>query len=237
MRIKILLCLSLFFINQIQAQSLNDNFNGTTVDTSLWSVILPFSQSQVTESGGFLTTVGRGILATTAGFSSPYSISGAVTLNNSLEHFQVILRSDLSYDTASGISQYDELDGIHVSFSADGGQISIQQFDGSNPNPPILAEENYNFTVGQLYDFSITDTGSEVSLAIDGQNLISSDTIFGTGNQIAFYSREFSGTSSSLDYVSIAPVPEPSSFALVAIGILLASLSKSKIQTVRKMSL
>src|SRR5882757_9218220 len=133
MKIKTLSLLAMTFWSlPAQAQSLYDNFNGSSVDTSLWNVILPFGQSAISESGGFLTTTGRGISATTAGFSSPYSISGAVTLNNQFEHFQVVLRSDLSYDTASGISQYNELDGIHVGFSADGGQVGIGLYDGTN---------------------------------------------------------------------------------------------------------
>lgn len=218
----------LFFISSVcllsshaNAQSLYDDFDGTSVNTSLWNVVLPFGQSQISESGGVLTTTGRGILATTAGFSAPYTITGAVMFNNPLEHFQFALRSDLTYDTVSGLSQYDELDGVHVGFSVDsGGHVGIQLFDSSNPNPPGGALASYSFVVGQQYNFVITDTGSSIDLSINGTDIISADTTFGTGNRIAFYSREFGSTSSSLDFVSIQPVPEPSSFTLFGFGIL-----------------
>ncbi len=188
-----------------EAQVLSDDFNGMTVNTNIWNVILPFAQSQITESGGSLTMTGKGTLATVAGFNSPYEISGSVTLNNSLEHFSIVLRSDLSvWPPDAG---YDEFTGINVVFSADGNQISIQQFDPSNQNPTFLALTNFNISVGQPYNFKIIDTGTRISLAINGTTLLTGQSTFSTGNKIAFRSREFSNTSSSLDYVSITATP------------------------------
>ena len=216
-----LACLYLSLI-QATAQSLYDDFSGTSVNTNLWNVSLPFGQSQVAEGGGFLTTTGRGTLSTVAAFSAPYTISGSVELNNSYEHFGTTLRSDLVATTASGLSQYDVLTGIYVEFSADGNQVSIQEIDQGDPNPPILVETNFAFTIGLLYDFAITDTGTAVSLDINDSELVSADTIFSTGNQIAFQSREFDDTSSSIQYIDIAPTPEPTSLALM--GAAVASL-------------
>ena len=112
-----------------QSQGLLDNFNGSTVDSSVWNVVLPFSQSQVSESGGYFTTTGRGTLETVAGFSSPYTISGAVTLNSSLEHFSVTLRSDLQpgYQSTDG-RQYYELTGLKAVFSIGKGKRSGRRF-------------------------------------------------------------------------------------------------------------
>jgi hypothetical protein len=191
----------------MRAQNIYDNFNGTTVNTNFRTIILPFAQSQITESGGYLTTTGRGTLATASGFSFPYTVSGAVTLNTGFEHFGTTLRSDLTTSTASGLLPYYVLTGICVGFSADGNQVSIQQIDATNPNPPILSETNFNFIVGQSYNFVITDTGSNVSLAINGTNLISANTTFGTGNKVGLQSREFSYTSSSIDFLQIIQLP------------------------------
>ena len=201
-----------------QSQSLLDNFNGSTVDSSIWNVVLPFSQSQVSESGGYFTTTGRGTLETVAGFNSPYTVSGAVTLNSSLEHFSVTLRSDLQpgYQSTDG-RQYYELTGLKAVFSMDGGEISLQEFTPTSAT--ILADVSYSLSVGQTYDFSITDTGSSISLAVNGSDLLSATTGYSTGDQIAFQSREFNDTSSSLDFVEIAAVPEPSSLAMVAVGL------------------
>ncbi|MGD1088126.1 MAG: hypothetical protein ABR955_05315 [Verrucomicrobiota bacterium] len=99
--------------NQCKAQSLYDNFSGTSVNTSLWDVVLPFGQSQVTESGGFLTTTGRGILATAAGFNAPYTVSGSVIMNNINEHFQVALGTDLSINNTPD-GQFYQVTGVVI---------------------------------------------------------------------------------------------------------------------------
>jgi hypothetical protein len=188
------------------------------VNTSLWTVILPFGQSQISESGGSLTTTGRGTLETVAGFNYPFMIGGAVTFNDGLEHFEVTFRSDLQtgYQSHDG-SQYYELTGLKVVFSIDGGGISIQDFTQTDAS--VLAIANYPMAVGTPYNFLITDTGNQVDLSVNGANLLSAFTDYSTGNRIAFQSREFGSTSSSLDFVSIQPVPEPSSFALAGLGI------------------
>jgi hypothetical protein len=43
---------------------LNDNFSGGSLDTGKWQTILPTGSSSISQSGGVLTTTGRGILAT-----------------------------------------------------------------------------------------------------------------------------------------------------------------------------
>jgi hypothetical protein len=107
------------------------------------------------------------------------------------------------------------------------GGLSISEFTPTDVT--VLAEGNYSLTVGQAYNYTITDTGSDVDLAIDGVDQISAETSYATGNQIAFYSREFSTTSSSLSFVSIQPVPEPSSVATLGVGILgLIGIGKRK---------
>ena len=209
------------------AQSLFDDFNASSVNGSLWNVILPFGQSSISESGGFLTTTGRGTLATVAGFDSPLTISGNVTLNNQNEHFYTILRTDLSLWPAG--ASYHEITGIVVGFSADANQISIGQLTAGQDNPIFLALGSFNFTVGQAYNFEITDDKTTVTLAINGTELLSGSSTFASGNLIGFSSREFGDTSSSLDFVSIQPVPEPSTVAMFGVGILaLLGMRKSK---------
>jgi hypothetical protein len=206
MKIKILILLSLhlLFLSS-RAQNLFDNFNGSSVNASLWNVILPFAQSQITESGGSLTTTGRGTLATVAGFDFPAIISGTVTLNNSNEHFETVLRTDLSVWPPD--VQFHELTGIIVVFSADGNQITIEQLTAGQPNPITLASASFNFTVGQPYNFAISDDKTNIVLSINGTQILSGTSTFTSGDKIAFDSRELSTTSSSLDFINIQSLP------------------------------
>jgi hypothetical protein len=207
---------------------LYDDFNGSTVDSTLWNVVLPYGQSGISQSGGTLTTTGRGTLETIAGFSSPYSISGRVKMNASVEHFEVTFRSNLlpGYQSSDG-REYYELMGLKFGFSMDGGQIGISQF--TETNAPLLAVANYNLVVGQFYDFTITDMGNLITVSINGTEVLSANTSFSTGNCVAFQSREFAGTSSSIDFIQIASVPEPSSLGIVsfAAGIFICTRRKN----------
>lgn len=228
MKTTILILSTLLIQTCLYAQILlNDDFNGNSVNTSLWNVALPFSQSQITESGGYLTTTGRGTLETIAGFDSPISISGSVTMNNQFEHFETVLRTDFSVWPPD--AQYEEFNGISVVFSADGDQISIQQFTPGQQNPIWLALASFNFTIGQAYDFTITDDKTDITLSIDGTELLSGTSTYAAGDKTAFRSREFSYTSSSLDFVQIAALPEPSILGMISLGILsIIGLQKRK---------
>jgi hypothetical protein len=190
----------------VSAQNLYDDFNGTIVNPNLWDEILPFPKSQITESGGSLITAGGGILATAVGFDYyPLVITGVVTLNNQREHFQTILRTDLSVWPPG--TQSHEITGINVEFSADTNQISIQQFTAGQQNPILLALASFNFTAGQPYDFTITDDKTNVRLYINGAQFLSGKSTFSSGDKIAFESRALAPTSSSLDFIQIQSEP------------------------------
>jgi hypothetical protein len=205
-----ILVLTLVCAASLPAQVLlTDDFSGTSLDTSKWSTILPTGSSSVVQNNGSLTTTGRGILATANQFSTPYVISGAFTMLNDFEHFNIVTRTDLS------ASSYYERPGILVSFSNDGDEISIQRYTSSSDSP-ALALASFALTTGQSYSFSITDTGSAVTLAINGADELSAASTFGTGDYIAFYSREFPSTATQIDALAITAIPEPSTFAGMA---------------------
>jgi len=199
---------------------LTDDFSGGVVDSSKWSVILPGSNSTIVQSGGFLTTTARGVLGSVSNFSAPYSISGSFRMLDGLEHFNVVLRSDLSG------SDYFERRGVLVSFSNDGDQISIQRYTNAS-DTSIITQASYPLATGQAYSFSISDDGFNVTLSVDGIAQLSGATSYSTGHQIGFYSREFGTSATSLDFVSVAAVPEPSfygtAFALACLGVAIST--------------
>lgn len=196
--------------SHVSAQFFSDNFDGDSINSGFWSSALPFAGSQLSVQNGYLTTTSRGTLQTVSEFSSPYTISGSVIFNDPYEHFSITMRSDLQEMLGN---PYYGLTGVKAGFSVDGGQASIQVFTSTNVT--ILAVTNYAFTVGSTYNFSITDWGYTVDLALEGESLLSADTDYASGAKIAFQSREFSNTSSSIDSVQIQSVPEPSTYALL----------------------
>lgn len=185
-----------------------DDFSGASIDPGKWSTILPSGSSSVTQSGGVLTTSGRGILATAATFSTPYTIAGSFTMLTDLEHFKIASRTDLAG------SSFFERTGILVAFSNDGNQISIQRYT-SAADWSLLAIASFPLNTGETYSFSVTDTGNLISLAINGVERLSASSTYSTGGHVAFYSREFAGSATAIESVSISRVPDTSSSAVL----------------------
>ncbi len=148
-----------------------------------------------------MTTQARGVLATANQYAEPYVISGAFTMLSDLEHFNVAFRTNLAG------SDFGERQGMLVSFSNDGNQISIQRYT-SAVNWNLLAVKNYTLVTGTTYFFSIFDDGTNVALAVNGIDELAASNAYATGGQIAFYSREFGNTATSIDAVTITHVPD-----------------------------
>jgi hypothetical protein len=181
-------------------------------------VVLPNPQSQISESGGQLTTTNRGTLATAVGFygegHEPLRISGTVTLNDYLENFDILLRANPE-NIEEGIHVV-----LHNAYDPPWG-LGIVEIYKSSPGK-VLASDDPPFAYGQPYDFVITDTGDNITVSIDGVERLSAATTYAPGDRIAFHSREhvILDNSSSLDYVKIETVPESSTLTLMGVGVL-----------------
>jgi hypothetical protein len=215
----------LFFGANLHGQVLlTDDFSGGSLNTSIWTTILPTGSSSIVQSGGVMITTGRGILGTVASFSGPYTVSGSFAMEDGLEHFDIILRSNLS--SPGVISSYERA-GLQFEFVNDGQGIAIDEYTSAANHNQIASTGpgGYSFTTGQFYSFNITDTGNSVSISLNGNPVLSANTTFATGSQIGFYSREFPSTSTQIDFVTITaitPVPEPSTYGAVAGAMALA---------------
>lgn len=185
---------------------LSDNFSGASLNTSIWTAILPTVDSVVEQSGGAVNLANRGTLATAFGISGAYIISGAFTMNDDFEHFNVGFRTDLS---TVGDPFY-ERQGLVVSFANDGpggGEISIQRYVSPVDWEFLAKKTNFDLVIGQTYFFSIFDDGLNVSLSVNGMQELATASTFSKGNRVAFLARDF-GEGSSLDAVTITHVPD-----------------------------
>ncbi len=203
---------------------LSDDFSGDSIDPAKWTTVLPNGGSSVVQGGGNVTTMGRGILATTNEYFQPYVINGSFKLLNHFEHFNVAFRTDLSFLPDADL--YNTLSGMFVSFSNDGNQISIQGRGYTG-----ISLKNYTLNTGETYFFSIFDDGTNISLSVNGVTELTANTSVSTGNHVAFYSREFSFTGTALDSVNISSVPEAFGTAIplaFTVGVLLSSMRRRK---------
>jgi len=234
MKARPLLCIAalcgLLSVARANTILLSDDFSGASLDTTKWTTLLPYGGSSVVQSAGSLTTTGRGILATVDGFSDPYIINGAFKMLDGLEHFDIALRTDLSV-----FGSYNERAGVIVTFVKYGKGIAIQEYPmGPDSGSSVVGlattgEGGYQFVTGETYFFSIFDNGSDISVNVNGLNILNASSSFATGSQIAFYSREFGSTATSIDAINIVGVPDVGSSAVLLGMSLLGLLGAPKL--------
>lgn len=177
-----------------------DDFSGTSIDSSLWDVSLPYGASQVSETGGNAVLVNRGGLNTVASFSDSVDIQGRFKFAGALDHFRVVFRSDLSFNSPAL-----DKNGIIVVFDQDGGvQIGVSEISS-------LAVGTFN--PNGWIDFRITDDGNNVNLYVGGLTspLLTANSSYRAGDRVGFYNREFSFNTVEVDYLRVASVPDSTS--------------------------
>ena len=131
-----------FAFGQDPGVLLEDDFNDGALNTSIWSTT---GGGTVAERDGVVTTSGRKVVYTNTGFNEPIEVRARVKLNSGLEHFAVVLRSDmkaLGFGTRTGVVVY---------LANDGNDISIQEFDEGGHRGNLVVK-NYNLETNQYYN-------------------------------------------------------------------------------------
>lgn len=198
---KVFLTASLLFFCFVCKAQIIDNFDGTSIDTSLWEVSLPFGSSQVSQANGAVTLISRGGLNTVASFAGSEDIQGRFQFSGNNDSFRIVFRSDLSFNSPTM-----EKSGMIVVFDQNGG-VQIGESE-------ISSLAIGTFDPSGWIDFRIADDGNAVNLYVNDAStpLLTASSSYRTGDRIGFYNREISGTAVDIDSLQIAvtPVPEPS---------------------------
>jgi hypothetical protein len=209
---------------------LSDNFNGSAINSSLWQTSTPFSDSSITESGGFAVFQNRGRIITANALPTAIDITGTFEFTGSShDNLRIVTRADGI--TSNPSAEYDHGIGFGLEMQNDSGQtannIWIQElgYPGSSPE---LARGTYALSLNTAYNFRITDNGNNLALYIDDLTtpvLTATDSAI-YGNLVALYNREGAGAGSSisagsivqLDTLTIQSAPEPSIVSLTLAG-------------------
>jgi len=170
-----------------------DDFSDAAVDSNLWSS----ERGSLLVANGLMKSSERGTIVSKREFVGAKRMNVRLRLDGWPETVRVMLATN-----GVAYSSYNELQGIGVSLNWDGNQFSIQDGQG------IFATLAVPLQSQNFHDLVIDDYGDRVVAALDGiyrieTNVSASSRI---GNKIAYYSREF-GAGSSVDYISVDPLP------------------------------
>lgn len=211
------------------AQILQDDFNGSAINTSLWNTSTPFSDSSIMESGGYAVFQNRGRLSTVPPIPLVLDITGSFAfVGNIHDSFQIDTRTD-----GTSVDQYGGFNScVQFGFTIqnDLGQttsnIAIAVNISGDTNYVQVGRGTYALALDTFYNFRITDDGTNVALYIGNLTtpLLTGSTSLLTGdgnNSVGMCNREGTGGGSSIsagsivDLDQITIVPEPSTIALV----------------------
>ncbi len=224
----------IFVVLPFPAYALRDDFDGASVDASLWTTSLPFPSgifgpSALNEAGGSLTFVNRGTLITKEAFSA-VDITGRFTITGEQsDKFKIVLRTDGSFcepyaESANGIA----VRFGHIGYNA--YNVEFEQRETPS-NGIALANAVYPIALNTAYDFRITDDGSTIDFYIGDLDtpLLSATTAVDSGDRIVIYNgQNLAGPNrtTALDFIQI--VPEPAAATLICFGLLGMSLRRRR---------
>ncbi len=220
---KSILCIGLAFgltaagtSTRAQSTILSDDFN--TLNSSVWQILAPLSDSQMTASGGTAVFFQRGVLVTKQDLPVGIEIRGRFAFTGgTYDQFAIGLRSD-----GAIIAPYFPFHTpVGVQFSRRGGddgdqtgQRNVYLTTGVG-RPAVIA--NFTFQIGTYYDFRIVDDGYLISVFLNNSTtaIVSGASVEREGYKVAFENRGFVpffplfDNQVRLDSLSILAAPAP----------------------------
>jgi hypothetical protein len=200
---------------------LSDTFSGSSVNTSNWSVSLPYADTSAPVSSGRVSlTNGAGLLSV-SNYATPIEVSFSFAITGSnYESFNVYTRSDQFYPDG-----YAFQNGVGVS-------IRIQSDTGVTAGNIMLHDDGATIASGTiplslntLYSARLVDTGSALTLywGSDTSPFITATTAADYGDKVGAWNRHGAAAGSSIsagsitqiDSLTISAIPEPSTYAAI----------------------
>jgi hypothetical protein len=218
MKAKVLLVLALLFLffYEAEAQILSDDFNGTSINTNLWTIYnTPAGNSSVTEASGNATFINGAGLLTVSNFAAA-TVSGSFEfVGDNDDRFSIYFRSDgKTFDP----TYQDLLSGIMVQFSPSSNPSGIDSLWIANATTDpytVLQQATPTISMNTYYNYVITDSGNKITVFLTNTNtpVLSAQTTASYGNIIGFFNRQQLSVGgpqheTKLDTISIAETLE-----------------------------
>jgi hypothetical protein len=205
----------------------SDDFNGSTVNSNLWNVLLPYGDSSVTQGNGYVSVENNGRLTSVTNLPTNYEIDGRfLETANPHDNFKIVVRSD-------GLRDGSEARGIAFQFNIenDTGEttnnlriFSIGNTNGDFTTPEVAA----SLTLDTWHTFRITDDGCNLALYFDGAATpnVTAQSKYAVGHLVTCYNREgLDGGSSisangitEIDSVTVVSEPQLTIFTAIELG-------------------
>jgi hypothetical protein len=216
---------AVFTASSAFATVLVDEFDGPTLDLANWTPSFAFGSSALNQGGGELSIVNRGRITAVPMFGDS-KITGTVQMNQSLDAFAVVIRSDGTFTPAFG----ETANGVRVSFRPlnnpdNNAAVSVRDIDQSL----TLGNASPNIQVGVPFDFILKDLGGQVSVFVDDliNPVLTVNSTSDSGDKVTFHNREKIFQSSDFvadfDRVEIRQIPEPQTAVLFALAFTIGS--------------
>jgi hypothetical protein len=153
--------------NQAFGQTLiSDDFNGTAINTNVWTVIIPFCDSEMYETNGVAVFKNCGTLLSKLTLPSRIQVNGRFLLTNSdFGKFEIYTRTSGATATDGQITN-----GVQVQFlyQTDNGTPGLDTVTIGNSTTNVSA--NYPIALNTFYNFQITDDGTNVSVYLQNSS-------------------------------------------------------------------
>ncbi len=168
---------------------LNDDFNGTAINTNVWTTIVPFCDSEMYESNGVAVFVNNGSLLTKMALPTQYEVDGQFQLAGSpYDFFTLVLRTD------STLTSCEQFQGISFTacYTHDWETPGFQNVEISDNIAGITLATNFPFAMDTFYSFKILDNGTNVTIYFGNTNtpFLTLNTTNRNGFQLGIQNRD-----------------------------------------------
>lgn len=206
---------------------LEDNFNGASLNSSLWTIGAAMGNSSVVQAGGLLTSNNAGYLISSGSYTGSLELETAITLSGTNTSGALAWKTDGTFPL--GISSHNT-SGIAVVLFNESQTAAIFVKDKITGENSTYTSVPYFLPLGTSIPLRILDSGSSVSVFLNGSStptvsLSYNPDVVGPNGKLEFFSRDSVYTpgavGASMDFINVYSTPDlPNTLVLFSISVI-----------------